>query len=72
MVYSMMQYTDNTKAFPPPPLKSQFYSSGVNVILFKPEGKLCPNPVHGTLDVGHFFCNVILKKVLQIHTLNCN
>jgi len=34
--------------------KLQFHSSGVNVILFKPEGELCPNSVHGTLDVGYF------------------
>ena len=57
----------------PPPQKSQFHSSGVNVILFKLEGKLCPNPVHCTLDVGYFFhnamqckfCKLILLTVMQ-------
>ena len=49
---------------------SQFHSSGVNVIFFLPEGKLCPNPVYGTLDVGYFSHNAIFKKVLQINTLN--
>lgn len=54
------------------PQKSQFQSSSVNVVLFKPEGKLCPNPVHSTPDVGYFPRNAIFKKVLPINTLNCN
>lgn len=50
--------------------KTQFHSSGVSVILFKPEGKLCPNPVSTfmkpTNTQQHCVCGYLAQNFTKI------